>query len=54
MLFPNMFLILKKFDAMRSSFYKTFQIDPFKEMEYFLEKYNVHKFKQKTLKCIKN
>ena len=41
-------------DAMRSSFYKTFQINPFKEMEYFLKKYKVHKFKQKTFKCIIN
>ena len=41
-------------NAMGSSFYKTFQIDPFKEMEYFLKKYKVSKFKQKTFKCIKN
>ena len=40
-------------NALRSSFYKTFQIDPFKEMEYFLKKYKVRKFREKTFKCVK-
>ena len=36
----------------KSSFYKTFNIDPEKEMHYYLKKYKARTYQQRTLKCI--
>ena len=40
-------------NALNSSFYKKFNINPYKELAYFLKKYHTKKFKPKTLKCVK-
>lgn len=37
----------------KSSFYKIYNIDPEKEMWYFLNKFNLRPYQQKTLKCVK-
>ena len=35
-----------------STFYKTFNIDPEKELNYFLKKYKSRTYKGRTLKCV--
>ena len=37
----------------KSSFYKKYNIDPEKEMWYFLNKYHLRPYQQRTLKCVK-